>query len=242
MFYNIDKKTLYIILGVVALLSILSMGTAGIMMTLLTLPGVILAITFHEFAHAYTADKFGDTTPRSQGRLTLDPASHLDPIGFFLLVFTNIGWGKPVQINPNNFTSNKSRSTCEMLVSLAGPLTNFILAIILTIIYYALSIFIPNPNNIIQIISTTVFYAIAVNIGLGVFNLIPIPPLDGEKIFRKFLPYKALEWLDRNENILYMIFMILWITGLLSKVVAPVINVVYVLIFKLVGTIFSIFM
>lgn len=241
MFYNIDKKTLYIILGVLALISILSMGTSGIMMTLLTLPGVILAITFHEYAHAFVADKFGDTTPRAQGRLTLDPASHLDPIGFFLLVFTNIGWGKPVQINPNNFTSNKSRSTCEMWISLAGPLTNFILAIILTIIYYALRIFIPSPNNLIQIIDTTVYYAIAVNIGLGVFNLIPIPPLDGEKIFRKFLPYKALEWLDRNENILYMIFLILWITGLLSKVVAPVINVVYVLIFKLVGTIFSIF-
>ena len=240
-FGNMDKKTLYIILGVVAAISLLSMGTTGIMMTLLTLPGVIIAITFHEFAHAFVADKFGDTTPRSQGRLTLDPAQHLDPMGFFLLIFTRIGWGKPVQINPNNFTSNKSKESCEMWVSLAGPLTNFILSIILTVIYYALVIFIKNPNNVIQIIDDVVFYAIAVNIGLGVFNLIPIPPLDGVKIFKRFLPYKAVDWLDRNEQILYMIFLVLWITGLLSQIVAPVINVVYGLVFKLVGMVFSIF-
>lgn len=241
MFYNIEKRTLYIILGVFAAISLFSMGTAGIMMTLLTLPGVIIAITFHEFAHAFVADKFGDTTPRSQGRLTLDPAKHLDPMGFFLLIFANIGWGRPVEINPNNFTSNKSRESCEMWVSLAGPLTNFILAIILTIIYYALRIFIPNPSDIIDIITTVVFYAISVNIGLGVFNLIPIPPLDGEKIFRRFLPYKAIEWLDTNEQVLHMIFLVLWVTGLLSKVVAPIISVVYSLIFKGVGLVFSIF-
>ncbi len=241
MFYNIDKRTLYIILGIFALISLMSMGMGGIMATLLTLPGVIIAICFHEFAHAYMADKLGDTTPRSQGRLTIDPAKHLDPIGFFLLIFANIGWGRPVEINPNNFTSNKSRQTCEMLVALAGPLTNFILAIILTIIYYALSIFIPNPNNIIQIIDTVVFYAISVNIGLGVFNLIPIPPLDGEKIFRRFLPYRAIEWLDTNEAMLHMIFLLLWITGLLSKVVSPVITVVFKTIFNVVGLGFSIF-
>ena len=83
-FGNMDKKTLYIVLGVVAAISLMQMGSAGIMMTLLTLPGVILAITCHEFAHAFVADKFGDTTPKSQGRLTLDPKAHLDPIGFFL--------------------------------------------------------------------------------------------------------------------------------------------------------------
>lgn len=241
MFYNIDKKTLYIILGVFAVISLMYMGTTGILMTLLTLPGVILAITFHEFAHAFVADRFGDTTPRSQGRLTLDPAKHLDPIGFFLLIFANIGWGRPVEINPRNFTSNKSRESCEMWVSLAGPLTNFILAIILTVIYYALRIFITNPNNIIEIITTVVYCAISVNIGLGVFNLIPMPPLDGEKIFRRFLPYNAIEWLDKNEQILHMLFMLLWITGLLSKVVAPIISVLASLIFKGVGALFSIF-
>lgn len=241
MFFNIDKKTLYIMLGIFAVISLSYMGMDGIMAKLLTLPGVILAITFHEFAHAYVADKFGDTTPRSQGRLSLDPAKHLDPIGFILLIFANIGWGKPVEINPSNFTSNKSRESCEMWVSLAGPLTNFILALILTIIYYAMSIFIPNSNDIIQILSTVVLYAISVNIGLGVFNLIPIPPLDGEKIFRKFLPYNAIQWLDNNEQLLHMIFLILWVTGALSNIVSPIIRVLFKFIFEAVGLVFSIF-
>ena len=239
--YNIDKKTLYIIIAVIAVIGILSMGTEGIMATLLTLPGVIVAITFHEFAHAFVADKLGDKTPRSQGRLTLDPKAHLDPVGFFLLIFANIGWGKPVEIDPRNFTSNKSRQTCELLVAIAGPIMNFILAILLTIIYYALGIFIKNPNQAIQCINMVVFYGAAVNIGLGVFNLIPMPPLDGEKIFRRFLPYKAVEWLDSNQQLLQMVFMVLWVTGLLSKLVAPVISVLFNLIFSGVGMIFSIF-
>lgn len=241
MFFNMDKRTLYIVLAILAGLSILSLGTEGIMATLLTLPGVILAITFHEFAHAYVADKLGDTTPRYQGRLTLDPAKHLDPIGLFLLIFAHIGWGRPVEINPNNFNSNKSRQSCEMWVSLAGPLMNFILSIVLTIIYYLLLIFFQNPSNIISILQTVVFYGITVNIGLGVFNLIPIPPLDGEKIFRRFLPYKAVEWLDRNQQILYMVFMLLWITGFLGNLVSPIISVVSQFIFKAVAALFGIF-
>ncbi len=241
MFFNMDQKKLYTILIIFALLSLVTMGTETIMTTLLTLPGVILAIVFHEFAHAFVADKFGDTTPRSQGRLTLDPGAHLDPIGLFLLIFAHIGWGKPVQINPNNFVSNKSRESCEMWVSLAGPLTNFLLAIVLTVIYFLLQIQFPNPNNVILTINTVVFCAISVNIGLGVFNLIPIPPLDGEKIFRRFLPYNALAWLDRNEQTLYMLFMLLWITGILGYLVSPVINVVFSLIFKGVGAILGLF-
>lgn len=241
MFFNMDQRSLYGVLIIFAIISILSLGADGMMTTLLTLPGVIIAIVCHEFAHAYAADKLGDTTPRSQGRLTLDPKAHLDPIGLFLLIFANIGWGKPVQINPNNFNSNKSRATCEMWVSLAGPLTNFILAIIFTVIFFILGIVFPNPNNVISIINTIVFCTISVNIGLGVFNLIPIPPLDGEKIFRRFLPYNAIAWLDRNENMLHMLFMLLWITGLLGTLVSPIISTVFSLIFKAVGAVFGIF-
>lgn len=241
MFFNLDQKKLYTILIILALVSFVTMGTETIMTTLLTLPGVILAIVFHEFAHAFVADKFGDTTPRSQGRLTLDPVAHLDPVGLFLLIFAHIGWGKPVQINPNNFVSNKSRETCEMWVSLAGPLTNFLLAIVLTVIYFLLQIQFPNLNNVILTIETVVFCAISVNIGLGVFNLIPIPPLDGEKIFRRFLPYNAIAWLDRNQQMLSMVFMLLWITGILGYLVSPVINVVFSIIFKSVGAVFGLF-
>ena len=242
MFYNLDKKKLYIIFGVLALVLLLNMDSNRLLATLLTLPGVIIAISFHEFAHAFMAYKFGDTTPKSQGRLTLNPVNHLDPTGFFLLVFTKIGWGKPVQINPNNFTSNKSKATCEMLVALAGPVMNFLLSIIFTILYYLMLIFFKNPNNIVQIIGTMIYCAILVNIGLGVFNLIPIPPLDGEKIFKRFLPYKAVDWLDRNEQFLYLVFLVLWITDVLSKLVSPIISLLYNAEFSLIGSIFSIFL
>lgn len=180
--------------------------------------------------------------PRQElhGRLTLNPMAHLDPFGFILLLFAGVGWGRPVMINPNNFTSNKSKAACEAWVSLAGPLTNFILAIIFTVIYYALGICAPS-SQFVGIISLLVLYTIYINIGLGVFNLIPLPPLDGEKIFRNILPYNALQWLDRNSNTLQLIFMILWITGLLGYIVSPVVTVISNVLFKGIGTIFGIF-
>ena len=239
--YNFDKRTFYIILGVLVILSMANMTALEWLDILLTLPAVIIAITFHEFAHAFVADKLGDTTPRSQGRLTLNPLKHLDPVGFVLLMFAHVGWGKPVEINPNNFTSNKSKSACEALVSLAGPVMNFIIAIISTVIYYALYKYAPANEFAISILITLSYLTAIINIGIGVFNLIPLPPLDGEKIFRHILPYKAQQWLDRNSYILNMIFLLLWFFGLLGVVVSPVINVVYKGIFTAISAIFSLF-
>ena len=236
MFYNgLDRRKVLIILAVCAVLVLIMSGEYKIV--LLTLPGVIIAMTFHEFAHAFVADRLGDTTPRSQGRVTLNPASHLDPVGLVLLLFAHVGWGKPVQINPNNFNSNKSIETCEALVALAGPVMNFILAFIFMIIYYALYCF----TNISLVFLYVIYYTVIVNIGLGVFNLVPIPPLDGSKIFAKFLPYNAKAWLDRNMQYIYLVFLILWVTGILSHIVSPVINVVYRGIDYLVGLIFGLF-
>lgn len=152
-------------------------------------------------------------------------------------MFVHIGWGRPVQINSNNFTSNLSRETCELLISLAGPLMNIILAFIFMIIYYALFLF----TNVSTLLLLVVSGIVAVNIGLGVFNLLPIPPLDGSKIFRRFLPYNAKEWLDRNMQIIYIVFMVLWITGLLSYIVTPVINVISNGMEHAVAWIFSLF-
>ena len=236
MFYDgLDRRKLLTILGICLVFGLLMTGEFQII--LLTLPGVIIAMTFHEFAHAWVADKLGDTTPRAQGRLTLNPLSHIDPFGLILLLFANIGWGKPVQINPRNFNSNKSIETCEALVSLAGPLINLILAFIFMIIYYALYWFTNCPALILLI----VFYTITVNIGLGVFNLLPIPPLDGSKIFAKFLPYNAKAWIDRNMQYIYILFLILWITNVLSWIVSPVITVIFDGMNWLVSRIFMIF-
>lgn len=236
MFYDgLDRRKLLLILGICLVLGLLMTGEFKVI--LLTLPGVIIAMTFHEFAHAWVADKLGDTTPRAQGRLTLNPLSHIDPFGIILLLFTNIGWGKPVQINPNNFNSNKSIETCEALVSLAGPVMNIILAFIFMIIYYTLYYFVSCPPIILLVI----FYIITVNIGLGIFNLLPIPPLDGSKIFARFLPYNAKAWIDRNMQYIYIVFLILWITNVLSWIVSPVISAVFNGMNWLVARIFAIF-
>lgn len=246
--YGIDRRTLYIIIGVLIALTLVNMGTFNIVATLLTLPGVILAMSFHEFAHAFAADRLGDSTPRNQGRLTLDPMKHIDPVGIFLLIFAHIGWGRPVQINPNNF-SKVSREKGETIVSLAGPLMNFILAFILMIIFYLLAIFIPNTGilkslsgiNVMSVIMTMLYYAIVVNVGLGVFNLIPIPPLDGSKIFLRVLPYKVQRWIDDNMNIIQIVFLILFITNILGYITTPIIQVIMSGIEFVVSSIFSIF-
>lgn len=248
MYFNFDKRSLYITLIILLLLTLVNLGSLNIVSTLLTLPGVIIAISFHEFAHAFAADRLGDSTPRNQGRLSLDPLKHIDPVGIFLLIFAHIGWGKPVQINTNNF-SKASPTKGETIVSLAGPLMNFILAFILMIIFYALMIFVPgagimifiNQANPLSIGMTMLYYAIVVNIGLGVFNLIPIPPLDGSKIFLKALPYKAQRWIDDNIQIISLIFLVLFVSGILGHITSPVIAVVVKGMVYLAEIIFSIF-
>ncbi len=227
--YGVDKRAIYIVLLILVIFELASMTSSEWLNILITLPAVIVAITFHEFAHANAADKLGDTTPRNQGRLTLNPLSHLDPFGFILLMFAHIGFGKPVQINPNNFTSNKSRGFCNAIVALAGPLMNFFIAIVACIAIVLLDklasiTFISSFAG--QILGLFLYMLITINIGLGVFNLIPLPPLDGEKIFRNLLPYNVQEWLDRNYQTLYTIFLILWIFGFLGLIVSPVINVI----------------
>ena len=241
--YNFDKKYLYVFLAIMVIYSLISFGRDNIIGVLLTLPGVLLAMTVHEFSHAKMADYFGDTTARKQGRLTLYPLAHIDPVGIFLLIFAHIGWGKPVEVNYNNLTTNKSRSYCEAMISLAGPLSNFILAIILTFVYYALGIFCAGfvSTSVGFILFTIIGYAITVNIGLGVFNLIPLPPLDGEKIFRNIMPYKVKEWLTVNTNMLQFAFMILWITGLLGNIVSPVIEIIFNIINWIASLVFGIF-
>ncbi len=236
-FRGMDKKTVYTILGFLVVYTLIMSGEFQLAMV--TLPGVIIAMTFHEFAHAWMAVKLGDNTPRYQGRLSLNPANHIDPVGLILLLFVHIGWGRPVEINSRNFNSNKSRATCEALVSLAGPMMNFILAFVLLIIYYAMVLFI--KIDIPMVLYDIVYYAVIVNIGLGVFNLIPIPPLDGSKIFRRFLPAKIDNWINYNMQYIYLVFMLLWISGMLSVVVAPVINGVYVGLHYAVAAIFNLF-
>lgn len=224
--FSLDKRTITIILVVMLALWLVSSGTAGVLNLLLTVPGVLIAITFHEFAHAWMADKLGDDTPRRQGRLTLNPFAHIDPVGAVLLITAGFGWGKPVQINPNNFNRTISIKKGNALVSIAGPAMNIILAVIFSIIYGLLIRFggsflaTTTGNVLIEIIVST----IEMNVGLGIFNLIPLPPLDGSKILEAFLPPKARIWYQEHQQILYIIFIIIWVTPFASMIISPAIR------------------
>ena len=244
--FYLDKKYLYIIITIIAGLTLISyiQNPSELLALLLTLPGVIIAITFHEFAHAFAADKLGDDTPRNQGRLTLNPLAHIDPFGFLMLIFVHFGWGKPVEINPRNFKRNRSMSAQEAIVALAGPLMNLILAIVLTIILFAIVTFAPGfvLTTVGYLILIALRMAISVNIGLGVFNLVPLPPLDGSKILMHFLPYNAKNWFINNQQLFYVIFLVLWVTNLVSYIISPVINGVSTGIYWLVSSLFGIFM
>lgn len=212
----------------------------GAMLTLiLSIPGVFIAMTFHEFAHAWMADRLGDDTPRRQGRITLNPFKHMEPIGMLMLLFAGFGWGKPVQINPNNFNRTITLRKGNALVALAGPLMNIILAIAFSIIYALLNVFggtflLTELGNIVQIM---IVMTISMNVGLGVFNLIPLPPLDGSKILVAILPKNARDWFESHEKILYIVFIIIWITPIASLLISPIIDVINAGLFKLINSI-----
>lgn len=228
--FNIDRKFIYILLGALVLMSLMSYSSFDLLALLLTLPAVIIAITFHEYAHAYAADKLGDDTPRMQGRLNLNPMSHIDPVGFMLLMFAGFGWGKPVQINPRNFNRNVRMDKGEAIVSIAGPLMNFILAIVSAFILGAIYMFAPASflmNTVGNVIYILLQELVIINIGLGVFNLIPLPPLDGSKIFINFMPYNCRRWILEHSQIFYYIFLAIWITGLAGIIISPIINLLY---------------
>lgn len=227
--FSFDRRTIYIILGILVVTSLLT-APHNLIATLFALPAVLVAITFHEYAHAWVADRLGDETPRMQGRLTLNPLAHLDPVGSILLVFAGFGWGKPVEIEPRNFNRDVSVQKGEALVSVAGPVMNFILAIVFALVLGAVYLFAPAT-----FLETTVGYVVwlllqecvLINIGLGVFNLLPLPPLDGSKIFINLFPYSARRWLIEHEMWFYYGFLIIWITGIASLVIAPIISLLY---------------
>lgn len=216
--FNFDKKTLYIFLGAMVLMNVL-LGGRSIAGIIYALPGVIVAMTFHEFAHAWVATKLGDDTPRLQGRLNLNPMSHIDPIGIACLALLGFGWGKPVQINSRNFDGKYSLSKAEALVAAAGPIMNFIIAFIFLIIQVLLGIFVTKITTTRVIIETIIKSIIAVNLGLGVFNLIPIYPLDGSKVLNHFLPYRAREWMAQNQFILTIaVFFLVFYTDIIGTI------------------------
>ncbi len=151
------------------------------------LPGIILGLTVHEFSHAYIARTCGDNTSHDQGRVTLNPFKHIDLLGFAMLLFAGFGWAKPVQFNEQNLRNPK---TDVIKIAVAGPLSNAVTAIIISFLYALFSLFVGGHGHGVRILNDIFLYAIYLNWGLFVFNMIPLPPLDGSHLllnyFRKY--------------------------------------------------------
>jgi Zn-dependent protease len=154
--------------------------------TLKYLPGIILGLTVHEYCHALVAHWCGDNTSKDQGRVSLNPLKHIDPYGFIMLMIAGFGWAKPVQFNEQNLRNPK---TDVIKIALAGPLSNALTAMILSIILaFTAPLFASGSNKFVSIVTEIIFYAIYINWGLFIFNLIPLPPLDGSHVL--FHPLK----------------------------------------------------
>lgn len=172
------------------------------------------AVPVHECAHAWTAEKLGDDTGRRQGRITLNPFAHLSLWGSIMLIFVGFGWGKPVQTNPNNFKSPKKGMA---LTAFAGPASNLIMSYLAMAVYKIL-IYAGNlkQSDVIITIAEVFGYITIINISLAVFNLLPVPPLDGSKIFGAVLPEKYYFKIMRYERYIALAVIILFYSGLLD--------------------------
>ncbi|MCI6830885.1 MAG: site-2 protease family protein [Butyricicoccus sp.] len=177
---------------------------------LVSVPGLLLCLSLHEAAHGYTAYRLGDPTAKNAGRLTLDPLKHLDPVGTICLLFFHVGWAKPVPVNTRYF-KNPRRDTA--LVSLAGPVSNFLLAAVLLFIRQFLIFSSVMP---VYVLGLMVHYAAIMSIGLGVFNLIPVPPLDGSKILFSFLPWQQAAKYAKYEQYIQFGLLVLLFVGVLD--------------------------
>lgn len=198
---------------------------------LIFLPAILIAITFHEYAHGWVAYVLGDDTPRLQGRLTINPLPHIDWIGFAMLLIFHFGWAKPVQINPYNF-KNSSFKQGMMLVSLAGPGMNMLLALLGLILIRLLIPF--HGSEGFDIALQLLEPLVTINIILAAFNLIPLPPLDGSKILAGLLPDVGTRFMYGLEQYGVVILLLLIMTGLASKIFLPVAGFLYQVLYALV--------
>ncbi|MGE5627738.1 MAG: site-2 protease family protein [Solirubrobacterales bacterium] len=200
------------------------------------IPAILIGLTFHEFAHAFVADKLGDKTPKFQGRLTLNPFVHIDILGFIMIMLIGFGWAKPVQTNPSAY---KNYYKDDLKVSIAGPMANLIVAFlgsILVVIFYKLGLLsLAGSGNISLILTSILLEIISINCMLFVFNLIPLPGLDGFHVLRDIFPsffYKISDSIYRYQLIILLIFVA---TPIASFVVGVPVGFLYKMFIKFIN-------
>lgn len=227
MFRNVNPSIIIIL--VVMLGSRISSGMSisdWIYDTLVSLPGIIIALTFHEAAHGYASYWLGDPTPKLQGRLSLNPAHHIDPVGFVTLLLFGFGWGEPVQIDPRYY---KHRRRDEFLVSIAGVVTNLLLAVVTSFVIKALL------NNMSEtfylgigsILLDILVYLFMINLVLMAFNLLPVPPLDGFGILTQIFNLEKYDWYWTIYKNGFAILMLLILFDITDMVIGPVSSFFY---------------
>ena len=206
----------------------MSINIYNILEKLYLVPVILLSLSFHEFSHAYASYKLGDPTAKDAGRITLNPLKHLDILGSIMLLLTRFGWAKPVPINPLYY---KDREKGTMLVSFAGPLSNIILAFLasfpMVFLAYKNGYYIGLiPRfNIEAILFNLSYYFYLININLAVFNILPVPPLDGSKILVGILPakeYYRLLYYERYTGLIFMVLLFVF-PQVLERILGPLI-------------------
>lgn len=213
---NFDKRTkIFFIIIIAAILLLITGSSSNFINKLLFLPGIIIGITFHEAAHGYVSHWLGDPTPKSQGRLSINPLAHIDPMGFIALLLVGFGWGKPVMIDPRYYKNPKRD---ELLVSLAGVTTNLIIAIIFAVIQILLidtgaAYSMGSSWNVVNLI---IQYIVFVNLVLMCFNLLPIPPLDGFSVITQLFDLRKYDWYYKLYSNGFFILMALVFIGALD--------------------------
>lgn len=216
-------------------------SSAYIIQKIIMIPIVLLALTFHELSHGVVSAKLGDPTPRLTGRLTLNPLAHLDPVGAVLMVLTGFGWAKPVQINPRYYKNPKRGMA---ITAAAGPLSNLFMAIIAMLIYTVIAIIGLKTGRFAAILYSIMSFMVLfanVNLCFMVFNIIPIPPLDGSRVLGLFLSNSAYFKLQQYERYSFILIIVLSLSGFFSRFIGTGVGFFMTLLMKLSVTIVGLF-
>ncbi len=192
---------------------------------LINVPITLVCLTGHELAHGWVSEKLGDPTPRQQGRMTINPLAHLDVIGTLLMIFTGFGWAKPVMVNPMYY---KDRKKGMALTAAAGPLSNLVMAFAMLLLYSLAAVLLMKLGIAVPSIVSTIAYTFIIrNLCFMVFNIIPIPPLDGAKVLGMFLPNRAYYKMLQYERYFMIVIMLLSLSGFFSRIIGTGVNAVF---------------